>query len=74
MHFLVEKNLFKGNSNYRKMCLIPSKQNYTKIPLVTLKTEVEISLPHYARLYFMQYIVVLVCLNDISMTYDKKIA
>ena len=50
------------------------KQNYTKILLVTLKPEVEISLPHYARLYFMQYIVVLVCLNDISMTYDKKIA
>ena len=48
------------------------KQKYSKIPLVTLKIEVKISLPHYARNFFMLEIIVLGCMNDISMIYIKN--
>ena len=49
-----------------------ANQKYSAIHLVSLKIEVEISVPHYARCYFVQEIVVLGCLNDISVTYIKK--
>ena len=48
------------------------KQKYSKIPLVTLKIEVKISLPHYARHFFMRGIKVLGCMNGISMIYIKN--
>ena len=49
------------------------KQKYSKIPLVvTLKIEVKISLPHYARHFFMRGIKVLGCMNGISRIYIKN--
>ena len=37
--------------------------------LITLKIQVKIDLPHYARFYFGLEIVVIRCLSDISMIY-----
>ena len=48
------------------------KQKYSKIPLVTLKIEVKISLPHYARIFFMQRIIHLGSMNDISKSFFLK--
>ena len=55
-----------------KLFAMLAKQNYSKIHLVTLKIEQEISFPHYARCYFVWGIVFLGCLINISMTYIKK--
>ena len=46
-----------------------AKLKYSLKHIITLKKEQEISLPHYARRYFMEQIVVVGCLNDISFTY-----